>query len=98
MKRQYELMVIVKTTFPYDDEKKRSDLLEKLVGETATIVEHTLLGKKGLAYPIQKQGEGAYILATVEGTIQVGDIEKQVRLGEDVLRYLLTVKKEEKTS
>jgi len=90
MKRQYELMVVTKTTFPFDDEKKRTELLEKLIGSDASVIDHTLLGKKQLAYPIQKHEDGVYILANVEGNIKVSEIEKVVNLGEEVLRYLLT--------
>jgi ribosomal protein S6 len=44
-----------------------------------------------------EQKEGVYILALLKGKkIAISSIEKEVSMGPDVLRYLLTVKKENK--
>lgn len=92
MKRTYELMVIVKSDFPVEDTKKRDELLAKLV-KGATFKEVTVLGKKGLAYPIKKQSEGIYILATLEGSsLKTGDLEAEAKLGSDIIRFMLIQK------
>lgn len=98
----YELMVVFRADFPVDDEKKIREFLTKLTGG-ASIESVSVLGKKRLAYPIKKVGvagrqtEGVYVLAIVEGNdVRVAAIEKEVGLGTDVIRYLLTVKKEGK--
>ncbi len=92
MKRTYELMVIVKSDFPVEDTKKRDELLATLV-KGATFKEITLLGKKALAYPIKKQTEGIYIVATLEGSsIRTRDLETEVKLGTDIIRYQLIQK------
>lgn len=88
MQRQYELMVILRPDFGVE-EKKIRDAVTKLVGET-TIKELTVMGKKQLAYPIKKQVEGVYALAILSGKpVAVGDLERQMKLGTDVIRYLL---------
>ena len=92
MKRTYELMVIVKSDFPVEDTKKRDELLGKLV-KGATFKEITVLGKKELAYPIKKQNDGIYIVATLEGSsIKTGDLETESKLGTDIIRFQLIVK------
>ncbi len=91
MTREYELMVVLRPDFGVE-EKPARDLVQKLVGDRE-IKEFAILGKKRLAYIIKKQTDGVYVLATVTGTpLQVVDVEKQIRSGVDVLRYLLTVK------
>ena len=90
MKRQYELMVIVKSDFP-DNKDAYTTLVSKLVAGAA-VTELTVLGKKPLSYPINKKEEGMYILAMIEGKVDVSLIEREVSLGNDVLRYMLTVK------
>lgn len=91
--RTYELMLILTHGFDADSEKKREEVVKKLLGDKVAIPEITSWGKKELAYPIKKQTEGVYLLATVEADgLLVGEVEKQARLIPDVLRYLLTVK------
>jgi ribosomal protein S6 len=55
-----------------------------------TIKEIAVMGKKTLAYTINKQTDGVYLLATIESPpLQVADIQKRSMQREDVLRYLL---------
>jgi len=101
--KSYEFMVVFRADFPVDDEKTIRTFLTKLTGG-AVVTNISVLGKKHLAYPIKKMGvagmqkEGVYVLATLESErIQVGAIEKEASMGNDVLRYLVTVKKGGKT-
>ncbi len=90
--RQYELMVIFRPDFDIKDAKKRDEVIFKLLGASVKVQEVTDMGKKRLAYPIQKHEEGHYVLAMLAAdALKVGEIEKQMRLQTDVIRYLLTV-------
>ena len=89
MIRTYELMLVVRPDFPVDDTKKRDDLIAKIMKD-AQIKDVTVLGKKHLAYPIRKQTEGIFILIHLSGdSIKTGLIEKEAKLGTDVIRFLL---------
>ena len=89
MTRSYELMLVLR---PEADvtEKSATELAGKLVAGEARVVSVSLLGKRHLAYPIQKQNEGVYVLAKLDGMIHSHEIEKKVQMGTDVLRFLLT--------
>ena len=51
-------------------------------------------GKRRLAYPISKNKEGIYVQLSHQGDGQhIAKIEKAMRLGEDVIRYM-TIKQE----
>jgi len=92
MIRTYELMLVVRPDFPVDDIKKRDTLIEKLV-KGAKIIDVTVLGKKHLAYPIRKQTDGIFLLIHTEGdSIKTGDVQKEAKLGTDVIRFLLLEK------
>lgn len=101
MKRTYELTLVLRTDFPVDDTKKRDELLAKLT-KGAAISNCTVLGKKKLAYTIKKkvsaggrQEYGIFLQITLEAeSMRSSDIEKEVKLGTEVLRYLLIVKEE----
>ena len=89
MIRTYELMLVVRPDFPVEDTKKRDDLIGKIMKDTK-IKDITVLGKKHLAYPIRKQTEGIFILIHLSGdSIKTGLIEKEAKLGTDVIRFLL---------
>lgn len=88
----YELMVLVAPTVDMTAEKTQTDLIKKLIGDAATVKSVTSLGKKQLAYMIKKQSEATYLVAEVEGTIKVGDVEKRTKLMDEIVRFLLTVK------
>ncbi len=91
MQRVYEVMLVLRPDFGVD-EKPTRDLVKKLIGDRE-IKELTIMGKKRLAYPIKKQTEGVYVVATIAGAaMDIGAFEKQTKLGTDVLRFLLTVK------
>lgn len=88
MMRAYELMVVLRPDFSLE-EKAIKDLVTKFIGDRE-IKELTVLGKKRLAYPIKKQTEGVYAVALVAGNpLKVVELEKQMKLGTDILRFLL---------
>lgn len=88
----YELMVLVAPTVDLTGDKAQKDIIAKLVGTDATVKEVTSLGKKQLAYIIKKQSEATYLVATLEGNVKTGDVEKRSKLMDEVLRFLLIVK------
>lgn len=92
MTRNYELMVIMVPTFDASKDADVKKMLTTLVGDTLLVKDVTVHGKKELAYEINKHKEGVYIYSTLEGLAKIADIENRVKLGTDVIRYLLTVK------
>lgn len=87
-------MLIVRNEFPVDDAAKRTALVQNLIGD-AKITDISVIGKKTLAYPIKKQKEGIYLMVTVESpALKVQTLENAMKLGTDVLRYMLIVKGE----
>lgn len=87
----YELMVLVAPSVDMTSEKVQKDLIEKLVGSSATVADITSLGKKALAYPVRKQTEATYLVAHLKGTVKSAEVETKSKLMDDVLRFFLTV-------
>jgi len=86
---KYELMVLVEPSVDMTSEKSQTDLVKKLIEDKAKLTAVSSLGKKTLAYPINKQTEATYLVATLEGTLKTGEIEKKSKLMDDVLRLML---------
>lgn len=92
--RDYELMYILN---PEVGEENIPALIEKVnnmitrYGGEITETNHSApWGKRRLAYPIKKVQDGYYVLAYVRMEPgQVIELERDMRISEDVLRHLL---------
>ncbi len=89
----YETMYILRPDIPEEEVdghlKKYSEILEKA---DAKIHDNQMRGKRRLAYAIGKHKEGIYVQLSHTGSgSHVESLERNMRLSEDVIRYL-TVK------
>ena len=91
----YETMYILRPDIAEDEVTNHIDKYNKLLEEFGgTILDSQMRGKRRLAYPIAKHREGVYVQLSHQGNGQhIFKIEKAMRLGEDVIRYM-TVKQE----
>lgn len=96
----YEVVFIVR---PDADEnivkgtiQKVSEIVGNLKGQ---IIKTEEWGKKRLAYAIKKHSEGNYIMVNMSSTPETcKEVERVLRLSEDVIRYQTVRKVEEKTT
>ena len=90
--RTYEFMFILRPEVEVT-EKKAKDMAEKLLAKVGgKLTSVNVWGKKALAYPIAKIIEGTYVLAIVSGSIKSGDLEKEIRMDSQILRFMLIAK------
>ena len=91
----YETMYILRPDIAEDKVTNHIAKYNKLLEEFgATILDSQMRGKRRLAYQIAKHREGIYVQLSHQGDGQhIFKIEKAMRLGEDVIRYM-TVKQE----
>jgi len=94
--RSYELMFIV---HPDVEESAFNELVEKVNGwikDSGGEVEKVdLWGKRKMAYPIQKQNEGQYVLMNTQLEPDFcSDLEHNLNLQETVMRFLITAVEE----
>ena len=90
--RNYELLFII---HPDLDETAVSETVAKVsswITESGGSVDKVdLWGKRQLAYPIQKQKDGQYILLQAQMEPSFGsELERNLRFQEQVMRFLLT--------
>ena len=95
---RYELTYIIDTAL---EEEARKELIEKissLIAQNGGEVEKVdeTWGKRRLAYPIIDKPEGYYVLVTMQAPAELPkEIERNLRINENVLRSLV-IKVEEK--
>ena len=90
--RQYELIVIIS---PQVADEEVPDTIDRLIrhpieGQGGEIQEVNQWGRRKLAYPIQKQLEGNYVLTQLRlDPLRTRELEQRLLISEDVIRHLL---------
>src|SRR5690349_11145514 len=90
MNRTYELMFIVRPDMPEEEQDKLISTLESAITSSGGALKKVeRMGKRRLAYTIQRLFEGIYILLTVEGNGGlVHELERRLRVTEQVIKFL----------
>lgn len=99
--RVYEVMYIGTPDAADEDIVKLNDAIEKMIaGEGGTVVRTDNMGRRPLAYPIQKKTEGHYVLFEIEGSGQeIAELERRMRVNDTIMRYItVRVDEERKTA
>lgn len=88
--RKYELIFIVRTDLPEEELGKLITQMEGVVaGHGGKVEKVEKMGRRRLAYRVQRQREGMYILFVVEGSGEtVKEFERRLKVNDAVLKYL----------
>jgi small subunit ribosomal protein S6 len=88
--RKYELIFIVRTDFPEEELGKLITQMEGVVTSHGGKVEKVeKMGRRRLAYRVQRQREGVYVLFVVEGGGEtVKEFERRLKVNDAVMKYL----------
>ncbi len=93
----YEIMFIVKSTL--DDATLNNVVKEvqKLISNNkGKVIEFKDMGRKKLAYPINKEVSGFYYLMNVEASHEViQEFDRKLRINENIIRHLILKKESE---
>lgn len=89
--RTYEMVTIFDSAL--EDEKveeKVKRLEEHITNGGGSVADTSRWGKRKLAYPIEKKESGNYVVFSITlGADQLEDLERGLKLDEQVLRYLV---------
>ena len=88
--RNYEVMFILR---PELDEQQVQANVEKIAGiinNGGEITKTTMMGKRRLAYEINKIRDGIYVLINFKGTNEViNEMDRVMRISDEVIRFLI---------
>src|SRR6476646_8454373 len=99
--RTYEVMYIVDPETDAERVEKLNEAVGKLIEkEGGEIVRMDDIGRRELAYPIQKKTEGHYVLFEINGSGQeIAELERRMRVNDMIIRYVtVRVDEERKTA
>lgn len=88
--RVYEVLFIVDPGTPEEELTRLTENLQGIITEQGgTVVKNENMGRRQLAYPINRKNEGVYVLFEVEGTgAEIAELERRMRVSDQVMRYL----------
>jgi small subunit ribosomal protein S6 len=88
--RKYELVFIVRPDVPEEELAKIITQMEGVVtGHGGKIEKVERMGKRRLAYRVERQREGLYVLFVIEGGGEtVKEFERRLKVNDAVIKYL----------
>lgn len=92
--RPYELVIVYDSDLNEEQVKEELKKVEEtIMAHKGTVIKTDLWGRRQLAYQINKKGYGFYVVLVIQGDNQmVADLERQLRINEQVLRSLCVKK------
>ena len=97
--RTYETVFVLKPTLSAEEQTKHLEFYkENIVNHGGEIISVEVWGKQTLAYPIENQTEGIYVLIQfkAENGYTGDELEKRFKFNEDVMRYVVVMIDEKK--
>lgn len=90
LSHEYETIYILKPELPVDAVEKTADKVSGIIGKfDGEVLMQDDWGKRKLAYPIQKNARGHYVYFNYVGSNNlVGELERQLRIDDNLLRFL----------
>lgn len=88
--RVYEVLFIVDPATGDEEMTRLTDNLRNIVAEQGgNVTRNETLGRRQLAYRVNRRNEGVYVLFEVEGTgREIAELERRMRVSDQVMRYL----------
>ena len=87
----YEMVYVLRPTIPDEEVEQAIERVNGVITSRGGTIETVdLWGRRRLAYPLQDQREGIYVLTNFASPPQATrEIENQLRITEDVMRHLV---------
>ncbi len=88
--RVYEVLFIIAPNIEESDiDTLITQLSDVATNQGAQVTKVDRMGRRKLAYPIQKFNEGHYVVLTIEGSgAEIAELERRMRVTDAVIRYL----------
>lgn len=88
--RSYEIVFIINPDAEDAEVMRLTEAAQKIITDQGgNIVKTEMMGKRRLAYEINHQRDGIYVLLEVEGSgREIAEFERRMRVNDRVLRYM----------
>ncbi|WP_219834666.1 30S ribosomal protein S6 [Paenibacillus sp. R14(2021)] len=89
--RKYEVMYIIRPDVEQESVQALTDKFQAIIGNGGEIIKHDVIGKRRLAYEINKVRDGIYVLVHFNATpAVVAELDRVMKISDEVIRSLIT--------
>lgn len=89
--RKYEVMYILRPELEQEAIQAAVEKFQGIIQNGGEITKHDVMGKRRLAYEINKIRDGVYVLVNFTSTPDVlTELERVMKISDEVIRYLIT--------
>lgn len=89
----YETIMIINSNLEEAVIKSTIEKISSLIGSHGTVESTEEWGKRKLAYPIQKQAEGYYVLVNFESNPEfIDELERVYNITDEVIKHIVVKK------
>jgi small subunit ribosomal protein S6 len=88
--RKYEVMYILRPDLDQEAVQAAIDRFQGVINNGGEITNQEVMGKRRLAYEIQKYRDGIYVVVNFNATAEtVAELERVLRISDEVIRFLI---------
>ena len=88
--RKYEVMYIIRPDVEQEAVQAVTEKFQGIISNGGEITKHDVMGKRRLAYEINKFRDGVYVLVHFNATPEVvAELDRVMKITDEVIRYLV---------
>ncbi|MFC4812630.1 30S ribosomal protein S6 [Paenibacillus sp. GCM10023250] len=89
--RKYEVMYIIRPDVEQEAVQALTEKFQAIITNGGEITKHDVIGKRRLAYEINKIRDGIYVLVNFTATPEVvNELDRVMKITDEVIRVLIT--------
>lgn len=88
--RKYEVMYIIRSDIEQDAVQATIEKFQGIIGNGGEVTKQEVMGKRRLAYEINKFRDGIYVLVHFNATNEViSELDRVMKISDEIVRYLI---------
>ncbi|MDF2723869.1 MAG: ribosomal protein [Paenibacillus sp.] len=88
--RKYEVMYIIRSDIEQEAVQATIEKFQGIINNGGEITKHDVMGKRRLAYEINKFRDGIYVLVNFNANSEViTELDRVMKISDEIVRYLI---------
>lgn len=88
--RKYEVMYIIRSDIEQEAVQATIEKFQNIINNGGEITKHDVMGKRRLAYEINKFRDGIYVLVNFNASSEViSELDRVMKISDEIVRYLI---------
>ncbi|TMV47984.1 30S ribosomal protein S6 [Paenibacillus mesophilus] len=88
--RKYEVMYIIRSDIEQEAVQATIEKFQGIINNGGEITKHDVMGKRRLAYEINKFRDGIYVLVHFNaGSEVITELDRVMKISDEIIRYLI---------